>query len=65
MTSATLYPLASSWYMGANVPGKPRMFMPYVGGVGKYRQICDDVASKGYEGFDLVPRSARLPEGVR
>ncbi len=51
---ATLYPLASSWYMGANVPGKPRIFMPYVGGVGAYRQKCDDVAAKGYEGFALI-----------
>ena len=34
----TLYPLANSWYMGANIPGKPRIFMPYVGGVGVYRQ---------------------------
>ena len=36
---ATLYPQANSWYMGANVPGKPRIFMPYIGGVGPYRQI--------------------------
>jgi cyclohexanone monooxygenase len=49
----TLYPLANSWYMGANVPGKPRIFMPYIGGVGVYRQKCDDVAAKGYEGFTL------------
>ena len=49
----TLYPRASSWYMGANVPGKPRIFMPYVGGVGTYRQKCDEVAAKGYEGFTL------------
>ena len=48
---ATLYPQAKSWYMGANVPGKPRVFMPYVGGVGAYRQKCDEVANKGYEGF--------------
>jgi cyclohexanone monooxygenase len=47
----TLYPRAASWYMGANIPGKPRVFMPYIGGVGTYRQICDDVAAKGYEGF--------------
>jgi cyclohexanone monooxygenase len=51
---ATLYPLANSWYMGANVPGKPRIFMPYVGGVGTYRQRCDEVAAKGYEGFTLA-----------
>ena len=49
----TLYPLAKSWYMGANVPGKPRIFMPYIGGVGVYRQKCDEVAAKDYEGFAL------------
>jgi cyclohexanone monooxygenase len=53
---ATLYPRADSWYMGANVPGKPRIFMPYIGGVGAYRQICDGVAARGYEGFALTPR---------
>jgi cyclohexanone monooxygenase len=47
----TLYPRANSWYMGANVPGKPRIFLPYIGGVGVYRQKCDEVAAKGYEGF--------------
>ena len=50
----TLYPRANSWYMGANVPGKPRIFMPYVGGVGVYRQQCDAVAAKGYQGFTLT-----------
>ena len=50
----TLYPLANSWYMGANIPGKPRIFMPYIGGVGVYRQKCDEVAAKGYEGFRLT-----------
>jgi cyclohexanone monooxygenase len=50
----TLYPQANSWYMGANVPGKPRIFMPYIGGVGAYRQICNDVAAKGYEGFVMI-----------
>jgi cyclohexanone monooxygenase len=49
----TLYPQANSWYMGANIPGKPRIFMPYIGGVGVYRRICDDVAAKGYEGFAM------------
>jgi cyclohexanone monooxygenase len=49
----TLFPLANSWYMGANIPGKPRVFMPYMGGVGPYRQKCDEVAAKGYEGFRL------------
>ena len=50
----TLYPKANSWYMGANVPGKPRVFMPYAGGVGAYRKKCDEVAAKGYEGFALA-----------
>jgi cyclohexanone monooxygenase len=49
----TLYPQANSWYMGANVAGKPRVFMPYVGGVGTYREICDGIAARGYEGFAL------------
>ena len=49
----TLYPQANSWYMGANIPGKPQIFMPYIGGVGPYRQICNDVAAKGYEGFTM------------
>jgi hypothetical protein len=48
-----LFPLANSWYMGANIPGKPRVFMPYIGGVGPYRQKCDEVAANGYEGFIL------------
>ena len=47
----TVYPLANSWYLGANVPGKPRVFMPYIGGFPAYRDKCDDVAAKGYEGF--------------
>jgi cyclohexanone monooxygenase len=50
----TLYPSAASWYMGANIPGKPRVFMPYIGGVGAYRQKCHEVAANGYEGFDLT-----------
>jgi cyclohexanone monooxygenase len=49
----TLYPQANSWYMGANIPGKPQIFMPYIGGVGAYRQICNEVAAKGYEGFTM------------
>ncbi|WP_412518078.1 flavin-containing monooxygenase [Actinomadura madurae] len=52
VANATLYPLGNSWYLGANVPGKPRVFMPYVGGVGRYRQICADVAARQYDGFD-------------
>jgi cyclohexanone monooxygenase len=54
VAQTTLYPQANSWYMGANIPGKPQIFMPYIGGVGVYRQICNDVAAKGYEGFVLT-----------
>ncbi|MGA0595195.1 flavin-containing monooxygenase [Enterovirga sp. CN4-39] len=50
----TLYPKAASWYTGANVPGKPRVFMPYVGGVVAYRRKCDKVAAAGYSGFTLA-----------
>lgn len=50
--NATLLPQAHhSWYLGANVPGKPRVFMPYAGGMAHYREICADVANKGYAGL--------------
>jgi cyclohexanone monooxygenase len=52
--AATLYPRANSWYMGANIPGKPRIFMPYVGGVGTYRRRCDEIAAQDYAGFVLT-----------
>jgi cyclohexanone monooxygenase len=52
----TLYPLANSWYVGANIPGKPRVFMPYVGGVTAYKKKCDEVAARAYEGFRLGGR---------
>jgi cyclohexanone monooxygenase len=55
VAQGTLYPQANSWYMGANIPGKPRIFMPYIGGVGVYRQICNDVAARDYEGFVMTP----------
>jgi cation diffusion facilitator CzcD-associated flavoprotein CzcO len=45
---------ANSWYLGANVAGKPRVFMPFVGGFGVYGQIIADIAAAGYKGFDLV-----------
>jgi cyclohexanone monooxygenase len=54
VAAGTLYPLANSWYVGANIPGKPRVFMPYVGGVAAYKKKCDEVAAKGYEGFQLA-----------
>ncbi|MCA2211339.1 flavin-containing monooxygenase [Jidongwangia harbinensis] len=49
----TLYPTVDSWYRGANVPGRPRVFMPYLGGVGGYRKMCDEIAAAGYRGFAL------------
>ncbi len=49
----TLFPRANSWYMGANIPGKPRVFLPYVGGFANYRRMCDEVAAEKYRGFDL------------
>ena len=48
---STLFPETATWYMGANIPGKPRVFLPYLGGVGRYRQKCDKIAANDYEGF--------------
>ena len=56
--SFTLFPKADSWYMGANVPGKPRVFLPYVGGVGEFRAKCAQVAADGYDGFTLTRQGA-------
>jgi cyclohexanone monooxygenase len=57
VANMTLYPQANSWYIGANVPGKPRVFMPYPGGVNVYRDFCRDVVAKGYEGFVMSSSS--------
>jgi cyclohexanone monooxygenase len=54
VAAATLFGEGGSWYLGANVPGKPRVFMPYIGGVGPYREICDRVVANGYEGFHFA-----------
>ena len=53
VANSTLYPQANSWYVGANIPGKPRIFMPYVGGVETYKKICDGVAAEDYDGINL------------
>ena len=58
----TLFPRANSWFLGANIPGKPRVFMPYVAKIGVYRKECQLVADKGYEGFLLTPA---LPDSNR
>ena len=53
--AATLLPEAGhSWYLGANVPGKPRVFMPYAGGMARYRETCEAVVAKGYVGFAMT-----------
>ncbi len=55
IASRTLLPQAThSWYLGANIPGKPRVFMPYAGGLVRYREICNEVVAKDYEGFALA-----------
>ncbi len=57
----TLFPRANSWYMGANIPGKPRLFMPYIGGVGRYRKICEEIVAEDYKGFNFDADKARTP----
>jgi len=54
LADTTLFPQADSWYMGANIPGKPKVFMVYVGGCGAYRDIIFEKAANGYEGFKLA-----------
>jgi cyclohexanone monooxygenase len=59
VANATLYPRTNSWYVGANIPGKPRRFSVYLGGFSAYRQHCEGVAQKDYEGFVLkIPPAA-------
>jgi cyclohexanone monooxygenase len=53
VANKTLLPKANSWYMGRNIPGKPAVLLPYVGGVGEYRKRCDAVRANGYDGFVL------------
>ena len=64
----TLHPRANSWYVGANVPGKHRGLMPYIGGVDAYRKACDEVVERGYLGFTLsgpgVPGGRSTEDGV-
>ena len=64
----TLHPRANSWYVGANVPGKHRGLMPYIGGVDAYRKACDEVVERGYLGFTLsgpgVPDGRSTVDGV-
>ena len=55
MAETTLYTKANSWYMGANVPGKPRVFLMYIGGLDNYVTRCDQIARDGYVGFNFSP----------
>ena len=56
VAAGTLYPRAESWYSGSNIPGKPRVFMPYVGGIPAYIRACEDVVRNGYRGFKFRQR---------
>jgi cation diffusion facilitator CzcD-associated flavoprotein CzcO len=58
LAERTLFPRAASWYLGGNIPGKPRVFMAYLGGFRAYRERCEDVAARGYPGF----RQTRTPQ---
>jgi cyclohexanone monooxygenase len=61
LAEGTLYPQASSWYLGSNITGKARVFMPYVNGCGNYRSECEAVVSDGYRGFQLTARNFIQP----
>jgi len=54
LADASLRSTTDSWYLGANIPGKPRVFMPFIGGFPAYVQTCEEVAANGYEGFTLT-----------
>jgi cation diffusion facilitator CzcD-associated flavoprotein CzcO len=61
LAAGTLFPTADTWYMGANIPGKPRVFMPSLDFVGPYRAKCDAIAANGYEGFVFARSGERAP----
>ena len=54
VSTVSLRSTCSSWYVGANIPGRPRVFMPYIGGFPIYVQKCNEVAANGYQGFALT-----------
>jgi cyclohexanone monooxygenase len=64
LADRTLFANANSWYTGANIPGKPRVFLPYVGGMGNYRRKCEEVVEAGYAGFVFSPRIDVATEAV-
>ena len=61
VAAATLLLGTDSWWVGANIPGKPRTLYPYVGGVGPSRAVCQEVAEKGFEGLVLTRHDAPAP----
>ena len=65
VAESTMYILANSWYLGANIPGKPRVFMPYAGGLGVYRKNCNEIAENDYTGFILDSGSREKAELTR
>ena len=64
VANSTLYPKANSWYMGANIPGKTRIFMPYVGGVHTYNKRCNEILDNDYEGFTMSRTESTISAGT-
>ena len=60
LAARTLHGKAKSWYQGDNVPGKTRVFMPYIGGTSAFRRVCDEIAVRGYGGFRLTTERGAL-----
>ena len=60
----TLFPLANSWYMGANIPGTPHLFMPYIAGVGSYCRTCEEIVANDYRGFHFEAVATQSPEST-
>ena len=65
LADATLFPTADTWYMGANIPGKPRVFLPNLDFVGPYRHKCDEIAANGYKGFVVSGAKSNVTEPAR
>ncbi|MHA6730246.1 flavin-containing monooxygenase [Devosia sp. A369] len=61
VAAGTLFHMAASWYLGANIPGKPRIFMPYAGGVGNYHRKLNEMVAQGYAGFSFSHEAASQP----
>jgi hypothetical protein len=65
VANATLFSKADSWYTGANIPGKSRRFLIYLGGVGAYREKCAEIAANGYEGFHFEKAPAPIQGSIK